>query len=101
MGLLFTALFSLVWSILIIIELLNHGERAMGKVTLSEGFLADYRISGREREVLEKLIQGKPNKTIADELFISTRTVEAHVYNIYRKCGVSNKVELIRILENT
>ncbi len=100
-GLLFTALFSLVWSVLIIIELVSHGERALGKVTLSEGFLTDYRISGREREVLEKLIQGKPNKAIADELFISIRTVEAHVYNIYRKCGVSNKVELIRILENT
>jgi len=100
-GLLFTALFSLVWSVLIIIELVGHGERAMGKVTLSDGFLTDYRISGREREVLEKLIQGKANKAIADELFISNRTVEAHVYSIYRKCGVSNKVELIRILENT
>jgi DNA-binding CsgD family transcriptional regulator len=100
-GLLFTAFFSLVWSILIIFELLSHSERVLGKVTLSEGFLTDYRISGREREVLEKLIQGKPNKAIADELFISTRTVEAHVYSIYRKCGVSNKVELIRILENT
>ena len=100
-GLLFTTLFSLVWSILIIQQLLRHSERALGIVSLSEGFLRDYHISGRERDVLEKLIQGKPNKTIADELFISVRTVEAHVYSIYRKCGVANKVELIRILENT
>jgi DNA-binding CsgD family transcriptional regulator len=100
-GLLFTALFSIIWSVLMIRELVTHKDSSFRKVAVSDSFLSDYGISGREKEVLEKLIQGKSNKMIADELFISTRTVETHVYKIYRKCEVSNKVELIRILENT
>lgn len=100
-SMLFTALFCFSWSFFMIRELLRNHERPLNRGIVGEAFITDYRISGRERDVLEKLIEGKTNKAIADELFISTRTVETHIYKIYRKTGVTNKVELLRLLENT
>ncbi len=58
------------------------------------------RLSNREREVLEHLLQGKSNKLIAADLFISDRTVEFHLKNIYAKFDVSSKFELILALGN-
>ncbi len=100
-SMLFTALFCSSWSLLMIRELLHGNGRPLQGKTVSDAFIRDYGISSRERDVLEKLIEGKTNRIIADELFISTRTVETHIYKIYRKSGASNKVELLRILENT
>ncbi len=50
-------------------------------------------ISAREKEVLQLLVQGRSNKSIASQLFISDRTVERHVSNIYNKLGVSSRAE--------
>jgi DNA-binding NarL/FixJ family response regulator len=46
-------------------------------------------LTRREIEVLRRVAAGKRNAEIADELFVSIRTVEAHVTSIYRKLGVS------------
>jgi DNA-binding NarL/FixJ family response regulator len=53
------------------------------------------RLSKREREILEMMASGKPHKDIADELGISPQTVRKHVFNIYEKLHVSNRVEAI------
>ena len=50
-------------------------------------------LTERETEVLRQIARGKSNREIADELFISTRTVERHVANIYTKIRVHNRVE--------
>ena len=55
------------------------------------------RLSGREREVLEQVITGKLNKTIADDLGISIKTVEMHRSNIMRKLGARNVTDLVRL----
>jgi DNA-binding CsgD family transcriptional regulator len=60
----------------------------------NENFAADFGITPRESEIIAQLLQGKSNKEIGEQLFVSPRTVEAHVYNIYRKCSVKNKMEL-------
>ncbi len=52
-------------------------------------------LSTREREILLGILEGKLSKEIASDLDISVRTVEKHVYNLYRKAGVQNRVELI------
>ncbi|GAB4404033.1 MAG: response regulator [Rhodoferax sp.] len=51
-------------------------------------------LSPREREVLDELLKGHYNKTIADHLGISQRTVEFHRANIFEKMGVASAVEL-------
>ncbi len=51
-------------------------------------------LSVREREVLDELIKGNYNKTIADHLGITPRTVEFHRANIFKKMEVSSAIEL-------
>jgi two-component system response regulator DctR len=51
-------------------------------------------LSPREREVLDELIRGHYNKTIADHLGITPRTVEFHRSHIFEKMGVNSAVEL-------
>jgi DNA-binding CsgD family transcriptional regulator len=48
-------------------------------------------LSEREAQVLRLLAAGKTNRVIADELFISEKTVARHVSNIFDKLGVSNR----------
>jgi DNA-binding NarL/FixJ family response regulator len=50
-------------------------------------------LTEREREVLNFLAQGYTNKDIAQSLFLSVRTVEAHLRNIYGKLGVTSRTE--------
>ncbi|MCK5058642.1 MAG: histidine kinase, partial [Candidatus Aminicenantes bacterium] len=54
-----------------------------------------YKLSKRESEIVELVIKGKTNKEIEDELFISLKTVKAHLYNIYQKLSVKNRLGLI------
>lgn len=56
-------------------------------------------VSPREKEILMKLLAGSTNREISEELFISMRTVEAHTYSIYRKCGVKSRIELLHKLK--
>ena len=51
-------------------------------------------LSQREREVLEGLLAGKPNKVIAHELGVSVRTVEGHIYRMFTKLQISNREDL-------
>jgi two-component system response regulator FixJ len=55
-------------------------------------------LSAREREVLDGLVEGKPNKTIAYDLKISARTVEVHRANLMTKMGASSLSELVRMV---
>lgn len=50
----------------------------------------------REREVLQLLIKGWTNQQIADELYLSERTVRFHLTNVYAKIGISSRAEAIR-----
>jgi two-component system response regulator FixJ len=54
-------------------------------------------LTPREREVLEGLAKGLPNKTIAYDLGISPRTVEIHRANVMSKLGVRSLSEALRI----
>ena len=54
-------------------------------------------LSKREKEVLESLLDGQPNKTIAHALGISARTVEVHRTNMMAKMRATNLAELVKM----
>lgn len=55
-------------------------------------------LTTREREVMDRILAGKLNKVIADELNIAMRTVEVHRAHIFGKMAVKSAVELARLL---
>ena len=54
-------------------------------------------LTEREREVLQRIIGGKPNKIIASELDISVKTVEFHRAKVMEKAGVDSVAELVQV----
>jgi FixJ family two-component response regulator len=54
-------------------------------------------LTPRERQVLELVVAGKLNKTIADTLGISIKTVELHRSNMMGKLGVRNVPDLVKL----
>ena len=50
-------------------------------------------LSERERQVLVLLAQGRPNKAIARELQIAEKTVKAHLTSVFRRIGVTDRVQ--------
>lgn len=68
--------------------------------TVARGLLTDLRsqaeselLTERERQVLELVRQGYPNKSIARRLDITERTVKAHVTHIFQRLGVSDRTQ--------
>lgn len=53
-------------------------------------------LTRREKEVLKKIVEGHSNKVIAEELFISSRTVDTHRTNIMKKLRARNTADLVR-----
>ena len=64
------------------------------------GMVNKYHISNRELEITRLILDGKSNQAIADELFVSLKTIKNHIYNIYQKMGIKSRYELIRMLTN-
>jgi ATP/maltotriose-dependent transcriptional regulator MalT len=66
---------------------------ALGLAVESPPAVAADGLTAREREVLELIAEGRSNREIGERLFISQRTVERHIANIYLKIDVHNKAE--------
>ena len=62
------------------------------KLSESEKSLVDT-LTEREREILSLLAQGLSNKLIASKVYLSVRTVEGHLANIYLRLGVHSRTE--------
>ena len=58
-------------------------------------------LTDREREVAERVMDGLPNKLIADDLGISVRTVEVHRARLFDKMNVRSAVELANLLRGS
>ncbi|MDH4197684.1 MAG: LuxR C-terminal-related transcriptional regulator, partial [Candidatus Aminicenantes bacterium] len=67
------------------------GERA-------DSVIESYGLTAREQEILRLVLQGATNKDIERKLFVSASTVRNHIYNIYRKLGVRNRLELVNLI---
>jgi len=55
-------------------------------------------LTDRERDVMRLVVEGLPNKLVADQLNISVRTVEVHRARVFDKVGVKSAVELANVL---
>jgi FixJ family two-component response regulator len=55
------------------------------------------RLTSREAQVLERIVAGRLNKQVADDLGISIKTVEAHRANIMEKLGANTVADLLKI----
>ena len=62
-------------------------------------FFKMHNLSEREEEVSYFLIKGKTNSEIGAELFISVNTVKSHIKSIYRKLEVSNRIQLVHLIQ--
>lgn len=65
---------------------LAHGENGDTRPILDD-------LSSREQEVLSCVVQGLSDRDIAQALFVSVRTVQAHLAHIYTKLGVHSRTE--------
>ena len=71
---------------------------ARSHIKPSAAFGELYGLTPREREILERLFDGNTNAKIGHELCISVRTVDTHMVNIFKKCRVSSRYELFKLL---
>jgi DNA-binding NarL/FixJ family response regulator len=56
-------------------------------------------LTSRELEIARKIVDRQTNREIAEQLFLSPRTVETHVRNIFSKLGADSRVEVARIVQ--
>jgi DNA-binding NarL/FixJ family response regulator len=54
-----------------------------------------YHLTPKEKEILRLVVDGKQNKQIADALGKSVRTIETHRFNIMKKLGVNNAIDMV------
>lgn len=74
----------------IILDTFYKRESSEKRATPSDG------LTKREHEVLQKVALGRSNQEVADDLFISIKTVETHKTNILSKLGLKNTAELVK-----
>ena len=56
-------------------------------------------LTKRELEIAQRIVDRRTNRQIAEELFLSPKTVETHIRNIFGKLGADSRVEVARIVE--
>lgn len=57
-----------------------------------------YNLSPREQEIISLVLYGNSNREIAHQVYISLETVKKHIYNVYKKIGVKNRLQLMNLL---
>jgi two-component system response regulator DctR len=84
-----------------IVQALAQSAAGIALQSQSTSLLAQLQgLTDRERDVLMLVIEGLPNKLVADKLEISVRTVEVHRARVFDKMGVRSAVELANMMRN-
>ncbi len=76
-------------------EEIQEGRNISGKEY--DHIYTNYGITNREKEIIQLIFSGKSNKEIGEILYISVKTVKYHIYNIYRKLKIKNRIELVNL----
>lgn len=75
-------------------HLLNENKHYNKEIDMS---FDSFRLTPREKEIVRYILMGRNGRYIAENLHISENTFKTHMKNIFRKCNVSNRQELIDI----
>lgn len=82
-------------------QALSQSSAALAQHSHTTGLRAQQgSLTERERAVMQLVMEGLPNKLVADQLDISVRTVEVHRARVFEKMGVKSAVELANLLRN-
>lgn len=82
-------------------QALHHSAKALAQHNETTTLQAQLDgLTDRERDVMRLVLEGLPNKLVADQLDISVRTVEVHRARVFDKMGVKSAVELANLLRN-
>jgi two-component system response regulator DegU len=76
-----------------VIQNLFEEHEAAGRDPSTNGRRGEYNLTQREHDILELLAEGRSNREIAQRLYLSEKTVKAHLAAIFRKLGVTNRTQ--------
>jgi DNA-binding NarL/FixJ family response regulator len=76
-----------------VIQNLFEEHEAAGEHGSSNGRRGEYSLTQREHDILALLAEGRSNREIAQRLYLSEKTVKAHLAAIFRKLGVTNRTQ--------
>ena len=77
------------------VAMANRERRASGLGQQSPQFAG---LTPQEEEIAQAVAAGATNREVADEFYLSTKTVEYHLTRVYRKLGIRSRGELPRAL---
>lgn len=69
------------------------------KINFKESMIDNFNLTDREIEIIKLIAEGQTYKSVAEKLFISDRTVNKHMENIYKKLNINSKIDIIKIVQ--
>lgn len=86
----------IIFNIILLLYGLKYMFKNKNNSSTASNFIENFKITEREKGIIELMILGYSNKEIAQKLNISIATVRNHLHNIFEKTGASNRTELAR-----
>ena len=74
-------------------------KNAASKTSKFDEACAQYGFTPREQEIVKYLLGDVPDADLANLLYISTATLKKHIYNIYKKVDVNNRLQLVKAFD--
>ena len=75
-----------------------YRSRLKGEIDINRIF-SEFSLTKRETEILRLVLEGKSIKGIAQELMLSASTVQKHIYSVYKKLKINNRMQLINLAQ--
>lgn len=76
----------------------KNGDMTSGKMSVAEA-IDKYELTKREGTILGFLMSGTENADICEQLVITPNTLKKHIFNLYRKLGIKNRVQLFKMIK--
>jgi DNA-binding CsgD family transcriptional regulator len=77
----------------------NEEKRNEEKLSIAEA-IEKFQLTKREHTILQLLVDGEENESICKQISISVNTLKKHILNIYRKLGISNRVQMFKLIKD-